>query len=144
MRNCGDYGYTCNRHDDYMHVTGNKLRHRDSLHFLWGKHLQCIYLQFIFQPFLGQSIKVYPDYLYFLVILQEMNSVWIFSALTHFSFSMFLLYFFGVGPMLHVQSTINSRKKVLTKAIWADKNVLVSDRLACTSRKTEILNRIGI
>ena len=24
-----------------MHVTGNTLRHRDSLHFLWGKHLQC-------------------------------------------------------------------------------------------------------
>ena len=24
----------------YM-FTGNTLRHRDSLHFLWGKHLQC-------------------------------------------------------------------------------------------------------
>ena len=24
-----------------MHVTGNTLRHRDSLYFLWGKHLQC-------------------------------------------------------------------------------------------------------
>ena len=79
-----------------------------------------------FSALLGQSIKVYLDCLYFLVILQEMNSVWIFSALTHFSFSMFLLYFFGVGPKLHVQSTINSRKKVLTKAIWADKNGLVS------------------
>jgi len=29
---------------------------------------------------------------------------------------------------------------VLTKAIWAGKNGLVSDRLACTSSKTEILN----
>ena len=44
MRNYGDYGYTCNPHDDYMHVTGNTLQHRDSLHFLWGKHLQCMYL----------------------------------------------------------------------------------------------------
>ena len=76
-----------------------------------------------FSALLGQSIKVYLDCLYFLVILQEMNSVWIFSALTHFSFSMFLLYFFGVGPKLHVQSTINSRKKVLTKAIWAGKKM---------------------
>ena len=25
-----------------MHITGNILEHRDSLHFLWGKHLQCI------------------------------------------------------------------------------------------------------
>ena len=25
MRNYGDYGYTCNPHDDYMHVTGNTL-----------------------------------------------------------------------------------------------------------------------
>ena len=24
-----------------MHITGNTLRHRDSPHFLWGKHLQC-------------------------------------------------------------------------------------------------------
>ena len=31
----------CNPHDNYIHVTGNTLRHRDSLHFLWGKHLQC-------------------------------------------------------------------------------------------------------
>ena len=30
-----------NPHDNYMHVTGNTLRHRDSLHILWGKHLQC-------------------------------------------------------------------------------------------------------
>ena len=41
MRNYGDYGYTYNPHDDYMHVTGNTLRHRDSPHSLWGKHLQC-------------------------------------------------------------------------------------------------------
>ena len=24
-----------------MLITGNTLRHRDSLQFLWGKHLQC-------------------------------------------------------------------------------------------------------
>ena len=41
MRNYGDYHYTCNPHDDYMHVTGYTLRHRDSPHFLWEKHLQC-------------------------------------------------------------------------------------------------------
>ena len=35
-------------------------------------------------------------------------------------------------------------KKVLTKAIWADKNGLVSGRLACTSSKTEIFNKIRI
>ena len=44
MRNYGDYGHTCNPHDDYVHVTGNTLPHRDSLHFLWGKYLQCSYL----------------------------------------------------------------------------------------------------
>ena len=38
--------------------------------------------------------------------------------------------------------TINISKKVLNKAIWADKNGLVSGRLACTSSKTEILNKI--
>ena len=41
FQNYRDCRYTCNPHDDYMHVTGNTLRHRDSLHFLWGKHLQC-------------------------------------------------------------------------------------------------------
>ena len=35
-------------------------------------------------------------------------------------------------------------KKVLSKAIWADKKWAVSGRLACTSSKTEILNKIGI
>ena len=35
-------------------------------------------------------------------------------------------------------------KKVLTKAIWAEKNGLVSERLACTSGKIKILNKIGI
>ena len=42
---------------------------------------------------------------------------------------------------LYIPSAINIWKKVLTKAIGADKNVLVSGRLACTSSKTEILNR---
>ena len=45
---------------------------------------------------------------------------------------------------LYIPSTIKIWKKVLTKAIWADKNGLVSGRLACTSSKTEILNKIGI
>ena len=51
MRNYGDYGYTCNPHDDYMHVTGNTMRHRASLHFLWGKHLQCMYIHTKTIPF---------------------------------------------------------------------------------------------
>ena len=39
--NIGDSYGTCNPHNVYVHITGNILRHRDSLHFLWGKHLQC-------------------------------------------------------------------------------------------------------
>ena len=45
MRNYWDYGYTCNPHDNYMLITGRTLQHRDSPHFLCGKHLQCIYLR---------------------------------------------------------------------------------------------------
>ena len=41
MRNYGDFRHACNPHDNYMHVTENTLRHRDSPHLLWGKHLQC-------------------------------------------------------------------------------------------------------
>ena len=44
-------------------------------------------------------------------------------------------------PKLYIPSTINIRKKVLTKAIWADKNGLVFGRLACTSSKTEIFKQ---
>ena len=32
----------CNPHPNYMHITGYPVQHGDSLHFLWGKHLQCI------------------------------------------------------------------------------------------------------
>ena len=39
LRNYRDCGYKCNPHNIYVHITGNILRHRDSLHFLWGKHL---------------------------------------------------------------------------------------------------------
>ena len=46
--------------------------------------------------------------------------------------------------MLYVPNTINIWKKVLTKAICAEKNGPVSGRLACTSSMTEILNKIGI
>ena len=35
----------CNPHPNYMHITGYPVRHGDSLHFLWGKHLQCRNLQ---------------------------------------------------------------------------------------------------
>ena len=31
----------CNPNHNYMHITENPVRQRDSLHFLWGKHLQC-------------------------------------------------------------------------------------------------------
>ena len=35
----------CNPHPNYMHITGYPVRHGDSLHFLWGKHLQCTQLK---------------------------------------------------------------------------------------------------
>ena len=41
MRNYGDFRHTCIPHHNYMLITGNTLRHRNSLQFLWGKHLQC-------------------------------------------------------------------------------------------------------
>ncbi len=28
-------------HPNYIHITGYPVQHGDSLHFLWGKHLQC-------------------------------------------------------------------------------------------------------
>ena len=46
---------------------------------------------------------------------------------------------------LYIPSTINIRKKVLTKAIWADKKWAGFWQISsCTSSKTEILNKIGI
>ena len=42
VRNYGDFRHTCIPHHNYMLITGNTLQHRDSLHFLWGKHLQCM------------------------------------------------------------------------------------------------------
>ena len=51
---------------------------------------------------------------------------------------------FGEESKLYIPSTINIWKKMLTKAIWAVENGLVSGRLACTSTKTEIGNKIGI
>ena len=38
---CGDFRRTCNPRDNYMHFSGHVWRHRDPLHFLWGKNLQC-------------------------------------------------------------------------------------------------------
>ena len=37
VRNYGDF------RRNYMHVTGYPVWHGDSLHFLWGKHLQCMW-----------------------------------------------------------------------------------------------------
>ena len=51
---------------------------------------------------------------------------------------------FMTSAKLDIPSTINICKKVLMKAIWADKKGLVSGRLACTSSKTERLNKIEI
>ena len=59
-----------------------------------------------------------------------------------FAFVMGANWWLGIQAKLYIPSTINIWKKVLTKAIWADKNGLVSDRLACASTKTEILNKI--
>ena len=42
--NYGDFRRMCNPRPNYVHFTGGKLRHGDSPHFLWGKHLQCNYL----------------------------------------------------------------------------------------------------
>ena len=39
----------CNPHPNYMHITGYPVRHGDSLHFLWGKHLQCRQTIFLFR-----------------------------------------------------------------------------------------------
>ena len=39
--NYGDFRRICNPRHNYVHFTGGKLRHGDSPHFLWGKHLQC-------------------------------------------------------------------------------------------------------
>ena len=46
----------------------------------------------------------------------------------------------GHGRMaikLYIPSTINIRGKLIIPAIWADKNGLVSGRLACTSSETK-------
>ena len=52
MRNYWDFRHACNPHNNYMHVTGNTLRYRDSLHFLWGKHLQCkLFKKYVIPPF---------------------------------------------------------------------------------------------
>ena len=40
-------GITGIHDDDYMHVTENTLRHGDPPHFLWGKHLQCMYIVYL-------------------------------------------------------------------------------------------------
>ena len=55
FQNYRDCGYTCNPHNIYVHITGNILRHRDSPHFLWGKHLQCNLHCFSNPIFDGQS-----------------------------------------------------------------------------------------
>ena len=44
FKNYRDCRYTCNPRDNYMHFTGYPLRHGVSLHFLWGKNLQCIFV----------------------------------------------------------------------------------------------------
>jgi hypothetical protein len=36
----------CNPCHNYMHITGYPVRHGDYLHFLWGKHLQCTFINF--------------------------------------------------------------------------------------------------
>ena len=45
---------------------------------------------------------------------------------------------------VYIPSAINIWKKMLTKAILADKNGLISGRLACTSTKTEIFLKMRI
>ena len=45
---------------------------------------------------------------------------------------------------LYIPSTINILKRCSPKPFGQTKNGLVSGRLACTSSKTEILNKIGM
>ena len=45
----------------------------------------------------------------------------------------------GKLPMFYIPSTINTEKELLRRAIWADKNGLVSGRLAWTSSNPQIL-----
>jgi hypothetical protein len=47
-------------------------------------------------------------------------------------------------PKLYIPSTINIKKRCSPKPFGQTKNGLVSGRLAYTSSKTEILNKIGI
>ena len=51
---------------------------------------------------------------------------------------------FFLSTKWYIPSAINIWKKVLTQAIWGEKNCLVSGTLACTSSKSEVLNKIGI
>ena len=65
-----------------------------------------------------------------LAIVQNYFSLW---TILNTSTSANHIYFkytsqFVVPPKLYIPSTINIWKKVLTKAIWADKNGLVSGR----------------
>ena len=48
----------CNPHPNYMHITGYPVQHGDSLHFLWGKHLQCSFHVKPYHKFCYQ-IKIY-------------------------------------------------------------------------------------
>ena len=48
------------------------------------------------------------------------------------------------GSKLYIPSNLNISKRCSPKPFGQTENGLVSGRLACTSSKTEILNKIGI
>jgi hypothetical protein len=48
----------------------------------------------------------------------------------------------AVKAKLYIPSTIIISRKLLTAAIWADKNGLVSGRLACTPSETQNIKKI--
>ena len=62
--NYGDFRRMCNPRHNYVHFTGGKLRHGDSPHFLWWKHLQCNDFFEIYNFFLAQNLTIleYANY----------------------------------------------------------------------------------
>ena len=52
---------TCNPRDNYVHVTGYPVLHGVFLHFLWGKHLQCmLILRQNFSSFVPPVTRGFP------------------------------------------------------------------------------------
>ena len=78
VRNYRDCRYTFNPHNIYVHITGYVLRHEDSPHFLWGKHLQCMLFILILKPMLTPRIQTpQPKSLWWELISRSCLCAWI-------------------------------------------------------------------